>query len=260
VAVNDYSYSIYSNWLRDASSPVEIGDRFLDLLGRLGTIDPVFQDWHFVRLVPDDPDASDDEEGPPMIPTRVNIVELVENNVARDDFWHPDPDHGYRPIAFTEPPERNQGMHLSVTAGSRFENEANLMTGDRTPLAAELVRYPLFRDALLAIVAVWRPAWARVQAFKMEVEYIPRGDLTEVGARSQHRMTWMAYLSADLARGLSLPPDLHTELTPDGGLLMAAAQDRLDTDNPTQMRLSDFLTAMMAERRPTWTPAPSSGS
>jgi hypothetical protein len=254
VAVNDYDYSIFSAWVSDRSRPEEIGARFLELLDRLGRIDPVFRGWEFVPLQPDDPDLLDDD-GPPILPSKDNIAELVLENVARDDFWQPDPDEGYRPLALTQPPDPSRSMHLSVTAGSRWNNKADLRAGGyKAPLADDLVRYPLFREALLAIVAIWRPAWARVQGFKMETEHIPRGALTEIGTKSQHRMTWMAYLSADLSKDLKLPSRLHTELTPDGGLLMIAAAERLDPDNAEHMAFSDALTAMMAERRPE--PAP----
>jgi hypothetical protein len=54
--------------------------------------------------------------------------------------------------------------------------------------------------------------------------------------------------SAPLAEKLVPPSDIPTERTPDSGLLMIAAQERLDPTNPEQMRRSRKTAEIMIER------------
>ena len=77
---------------------------------------------------------------------------------------------------------------------------------------------------------------------------MPDGPAIRVETESFHRLTWLAYLTADRTKGLELPPDMVTERTPDGGLLMIAAQERPDPSNVAQMKRADLLTTIMAER------------
>jgi hypothetical protein len=61
-------------------------------------------------------------------------------------------------------------------------------------------------------------------------------------------MSWLSYLSAPLAAGLEPPADILSERTPDGGLLMIAAEERLDPANPDHMRRSRIIAEIMIAR------------
>jgi len=56
---------------------------------------------------------------------------------------------------------------------------------------------------------------------------------------------WIAYLSAPLAAGIELTPEILTERTPDGGLLMTATTERLDPTNPEHVRRARILAETM---------------
>ena len=60
-------------------------------------------------------------------------------------------------------------------------------------------------------------------------------------------MAWMPYLSAPLAKGLVPPPELIAEPTPGGGLLLVAAEERLDPTDPEHLRRSRMLAEIMIE-------------
>jgi hypothetical protein len=62
------------------------------------------------------------------------------------------------------------------------------------------------------------------------------------------QIPWIAYLSAEHAAGVALTPDILTERTPDGGLLMSATTDRLDPDNPEHVRRSRIIAEVMIAR------------
>jgi hypothetical protein len=65
---------------------------------------------------------------------------------------------------------------------------------------------------------------------------------------SSYGIPWLSYLSKPLAAGLTPPPGLLSERTPDGGLLMIAAEDRLDPTNPEHMRRSRAMADIMIAR------------
>jgi hypothetical protein len=56
---------------------------------------------------------------------------------------------------------------------------------------------------------------------------------------------WLAYLSVKLAADLKLAPEILTERTPDGGLLMTATEDRIDPDNPEHLWRARILAETM---------------
>ncbi len=53
---------------------------------------------------------------------------------------------------------------------------------------------------------------------------------------SVFHIPWFAYLSAPLAVGVKLPPEIQTETIADGGLFMTATEERLDPDIPEHAR------------------------
>ena len=71
-------------------------------------------------------------------------------------------------------------------------------------------------------------------------------------------MTWArpgcdkcsCFLPASLAAGLELPPDILTERTPDGGLLMSATEDRLDPTMPEHWRRAQIIAETVVRPRP----------
>jgi hypothetical protein len=60
-------------------------------------------------------------------------------------------------------------------------------------------------------------------------------------------MPWMSYLSAERAAKVSVPAAIVTERTAHGGLLMIAAETRLDPQNPEHMKRSRVLAEIMIE-------------
>jgi hypothetical protein len=61
-------------------------------------------------------------------------------------------------------------------------------------------------------------------------------------------ITWIAYLSPGVTRGFVVEPDLRTESTPDGGLLMSATDERFDLANPEHLRRALILAETMIAR------------
>jgi hypothetical protein len=66
--------------------------------------------------------------------------------------------------------------------------------------------------------------------------------------QSVFHIPWIAYLSAEHAADVALTPDILTERTPDGGLLISATTDRLDPDNPQHVRRARIIAELMIAR------------
>jgi len=148
------------------------------------------------------------------------------------------------------------------------------------PSDPETVTYPLFRAALLAIVTHLPPVWANSYLYISPpsdgYETVSVGDPPLIGIRrrrgdislppgipphpdSSYHRPWLSFLSAPLTEGLVPPVGVPCERTADGGLLMIAAEERLDPTNPDHMRRSRAMAEVMIARagdppRPGWWP------
>jgi hypothetical protein len=134
------------------------------------------------------------------------------------------------------------------------------------------LHYAASKAALLAINAAWHPRYAFAYAYGAHAflprRWRPAGNTPRIkraglayrvgsvrvpfrlGSLEAHQVKgvpqvpddptfpddyyipWIFYLSAPFAAGLKVASEIQTERTPDGGLLMIAAEDRLDPTNP----------------------------
>ena len=111
-----------------------------------------------------------------------------------------------------------------------------------------VVTYPVFKAALLAINAIWPPAWACAYAFRMDYDKVPLFPGAALFPYSRFHIPWLAYLSAPLAAGIELPPEIKSERSPDNGLLMIAADARLEPTAPEHLRRARILAQTMIAR------------
>jgi hypothetical protein len=247
-----FKYSIRTHPVRIAGSPESIGDRFLRTLDTLSASDPsVFTNWQVIDLPA--------KSSVPVAIARSHIGAMIESNVARDQFREPDPDHGYDAMAFTHVADVSRLLHLWINAGGKHNGQVWLQTGTPKFLAdPSIVTFPIFKAALLALVANWPLPWICAHAFRSNYAMVPvhggAGSLLEsrpmlpqepTFPRSPFEIPWIGYLSADLTAGIKLTSEIETELTADGGLLMIAAEDRLDPDNPEHLRRARIIAETM---------------
>ena len=105
--------------------------------------------------------------------------------------------------------------------GRTFGLQTWLQTGDYKVLPdSAVVTYPRFKAALLRINVSWPPVWACAYAYRTDYDELPLFPGAELfRSSSGFHIPWLGYLSAPLASGFELPPEILTERTPDGGLL-----------------------------------------
>jgi hypothetical protein len=238
----NFSYGIRSDLPSNPESPASIGAKFLNTLDALSRIDPtIFANWQVMDFP--------GRRSLPLAAVRSRIVAIVDNNASRDDFGQPEPYRGYSAGAYTGHGLGPRRMSLRIRTGGKNAGETDLQAGehDMFPDPA-IVTYPVFKAVLLAIKAIWPPAWACAYAFRLDYDKAPLFPGAALFPYSCFHIPWLAFLSAPLAAGIELPPEIKRERTPDGGLLMIAADERLEPTDPEQLRRASIVAQIMITR------------
>jgi hypothetical protein len=248
-------YSIRLPLPAKSIGPDWLGAKFIATLDALTPIDPkVFTDWQVGELYK--------MRGIPLAEARPRIAEIIGGNVARDDAGRPDPVYGYSAVALTASGAESRRMGFSADTSATYdEGTVELSAGDiMAPADPAIVTYPLFRAALLAIKEIWHPPWSLARANRLGTVAIPTGGLGRIiksvpqvpsdptFPESIFFIPWIVYLAAESAAGLTLPSEIPSERTADGGLLMTAIEERLDPDNPAHTRRARILCDILIER------------
>jgi hypothetical protein len=231
-------------------TPDWLGAKFIATLDALTEIDAsIFPDWEVGDLPA--------MKGYPLAAARSRIAEIISHKVSCDDQGKPDPAFGYTAVAKTIIDAKSHRMTVWVGQGNVW-----LKTGDwKVSPDPAIVTFPLFKAALLVIHSIWRTPWACAQAFRSNTVMVPidkeGGYRLESGPmipadptfpESNFHIPWLAYLSAPFASGLELPPEIQTERTSDGGLLIIATEERLDPDLPEHARRARALAETLIAR------------
>lgn len=233
-----------------------IGAKFVNTIDALSSIEPLLANWEII-----DARALSSLS---LAAARPRIARIIEDNVARDDFDKPFPVYGYHASARISRVRGPRNVSFRLHAGGKLVGDTMLTFGEHD-VAPDLtiVTFALFKAALLGINAVWLPGWACAQCYQSGAIQVPMelggaqalmlkgvpqiaGDPTFPD--SAFHIPWLAYLSAPLAAGLKLTPDVRAERTADGGLLMTATEDRLDPTNPEHVRRARTLAEIMIAR------------
>jgi hypothetical protein len=244
-----YRYFIRSGWQKLVETPAAIGAKFLETLDALSSIDAVFANWTITDIR--------NLSSLPLDAARSRIAGLIENNIARGDFGQPLPAYGYRAHARAGQFKDPRSVSFNVDVGGSISN-GTLLEFAEYDVAPDLaiLTYPPLKAALLAINAIWQAPWTCAQAFRSghvgvpvdlkgvqatRIESAEQVPLDPTFPDSIFHIPWIAYLSAPLTASLKLPPEILTERTLDGGLLMTATKELLDPDNPEHVRCARIL-------------------
>jgi hypothetical protein len=185
----------------------------------------------------------------PLAEARECIGAIIEKNVDRNDFGGSCPQFGYTAGALVITHDKSRRVSLRIKTGGTKKGETSLETGEWNVFPdAAMVTYPIFKSALLAISANWPPRWACAYAFRVGYNKEPLSAGAPLFPYSLFHITWIAYLPAPLAAGLRLPPEIWTERTSDGGILVSATKERLDPTDPEHLRRARILAEAMIER------------
>ena len=236
--MREYRYSIEARWRVESVSPEELGQRFLAVLDATSGAAPEAGEWQLGK--------------PPYLGEYLTIGEAnsalsswVEENVSAVEGT-PDPEDGYQLMALRMTVPTSKILSLIGIIGGRLGDTIRFEVGSAISASdLETVTYNLFRTTLLALVRHLPPVWAEATLFVRELPSPSLSKNTASNSLSRYSRPWLGYICAPLAKGLVPPVGVPCERTTDGGLLMVAAEERLDPFNPVHMRRSQAIAATM---------------
>jgi hypothetical protein len=232
---NTFRYDIHSDLPVHPECPAALGMKFVDTLDALSRIDPVlFANWEIPEAVT--------RTSWSLADARQRMSAIIESNAKWDEFGPP-LEPTYTMVAYTGEEIASRRMTLHITADRTERGRTSLEAGDpwTGPPDPAIVTYPVFKAALCTIVDLWPSPWACAYAFRSDYGKSPLIADQPLFPYSRFHIPWIGYLSAPLTRHLSVPAAIVTELVPDGGLLMSAAQERLDPTNPAHLQSARIL-------------------
>jgi hypothetical protein len=252
----EFDYAMHLSFSGNPESPESLGMKLVRTLDALTNIDPsIFKNWEVMDFP--------EKDSVPLRAARSRIGALIEKNVVRGELEEAEPHNGYHIAAFTGGNvSKSRNISLRINAGGKRKGELFLETGFfRVAADPDIVSYPIFKAALLAVTTFWPSPWAyayvrRVgymavpievggdgaQAFRIDS---PRQVPSDISFPSSVHSPWLAHLSVTLAAGLKLAPEILTERTPDGGFLISATTERLDLNNPEHVRRARVLAEIL---------------
>jgi hypothetical protein len=232
--MSENSFTANFSWGSSTESPAQISERLLRSVEVLREIDPAFQSWWFTDLVA--------MAHVPMEQAHHKIAALVEQGVQTGDDEEPEPAGGYYALIVNNPEPTPKSVQLRVRAGARHEKSffGNyvVFTSEygQTPDPA-IITYSIYKSVMMAMIGVWNATSSAAFC----------SDLNEIRQESGRLFApgWMTYLAPPLLARITPPTGVLCEPTPDGGLLMIAAEETFDPTNPRHMaaawRISDAL-------------------
>jgi hypothetical protein len=236
---NPFRFSIYYELPRRGETPAVIGTKFLRTLDALSPIDPLLATWKVL----DRPTLA----SLPLAEARPRMTAIVEDFVVLSDDRQPAPESGYTAIGQTDNAIPSRIITLRVRAGGLARDEMILEVGGILhPTDPLIVKYDLFRGALLTTSAIWQPTWACVAATRRggysEEPIFPGAPLFP---SSVFRIPWMAYVSPLRTVGFPPPVGIDSERTPDGALLFTVTSEPFNPTNPQHLQGARVLAEAM---------------
>jgi immunity protein 52 of polymorphic toxin system len=231
------AYRIMTYWGPRRESTAVLAPRMLRMLQGLADIDPLLADWQWVgrkKLVP-------------MSELDVATAErLLRSRISRDDAGEPIPARGYSFYVHThwyEPSRLTlQGSIGVCTPSNLYDNNIHLDTNRLSPPDEALLKYRIYKPALVFMATLWRANWA--SAFPLALPYLLPTDQERLD--NSLRGGWITYLSAAWAAKITPPKSAIVERAPDGGVLMIAARETFRVDNPQHVAVAREIDAALA--------------
>jgi hypothetical protein len=218
------SFFLEFSWGDRGHGPAEMGELILRSAEALREINPLFETWWFVDAVV--------MKYVPLDEVRARIAELVKQGVALDDDGEPEPQSGYMSTIVNEtegtPNKVNLRIHDGIRNGKEFfRNSGVFSTEYKMVPDPTLITYPAFKSVMMTLVRIWGASSAQAACDDL------RDGSPE--ARRFFAPNWMTYLAPPLLARVTPPTGVLCERTPDGGLLMIAAEETFDARNPDHM-------------------------
>ena len=199
-------------WGPRRETPAALAQRWLAVVRHLQTLDPVLAAWY----------RGADGRGVP-VPLDTQAVEAL----IADTFT----DTGYRFETRSDIAGRGPRVfQLHMNAGDSWYNVVTFGTEFFSDPGPAVLRYDVFRSALLAVAEV----------FEVENAHAYPSALSDLWLRPPSRnlhfpISWLSYVGPRQAHLVTPPTAGLVERRPDGGVLMAATNELFAVNNPAHM-------------------------
>lgn len=207
-------YYVSSYWPARIETAPAVADRFRRYIDSLVSLNGTLARWKVGR-----------KRRLPYEDVRDDLTSLIERDIRRDESGKIEKIGGYSVSAISR--DKRQYFGTSGVAGSGYGNpmwnRLNFHTSVTAPPNLQIVSYPLYKAVVLATVACWEPLICSSRP----------SSLTEIFKVDRFiGEAWISYIPPEMA-GSVRPPDIPVvEPTPNGGLLLAAATETFNADNP----------------------------
>jgi hypothetical protein len=207
--------------------------RYVDAIS---PIHPAFRDWKFLDLSRDPMEMTKENIETflcPLEEARPRMADVVVvAGAEKDDDGSPEPGYGYNIVVGNDSPDPSQRISLSAHGGGDVSwvgtpRHASFETNMAHEADPAIVSYPLFKSVLMAIISSWGVDYAQVFSRDLAQCWTDSHPICD--------LSWMVYLSAPLARRITIPADVVVERLADGGLIMIAAEETFDVANPKHL-------------------------
>jgi hypothetical protein len=231
-------YRIITYWGPRQETPAELAPRMLRMLEGLAQIDPLLSGWQWFgnkKLVRAE---------------QINLAtaeKLLEFGLYRDEASkRPLLSLGYHFSIHTrwrQPSELDVRGKLGVgIPGFFYDNNVTLDTSFLKPPDEAVLKYRIFKPALVLLATLWKANWACAHPIA----------LSDLLPHDTKRRTcslyggWITYLSAVWATKITPPKSAIVDRAPDGGLLMIATEETFRVDNPQHVAVARDIDAALA--------------
>ncbi|GGF36236.1 hypothetical protein GCM10011611_48320 [Aliidongia dinghuensis] len=223
------NFTARCSWGARADDPAKLAEYLRRNAEAFSALGPMLRSWWVA-------DSLYEYDFVPLVHARHSLAAIVEHGVQCDDENEPEPLGGYRCTLANSPKASptsvGLAMHGGVPKGERFfGNGCVLTTAYGVVPDPALIAYPLFKSMMMAMVKTWGASCAT--AFSNELS--ARWQRAKRDNEPVFDPSWMTYLSAPMLALVDPPEGVLCEPTPDGGLLMIAAEETFDANNPEHM-------------------------
>lgn len=231
----DYFISLF--WEGRAETPKELAVRWLKLIARFQTIDPIFAHWYV---------WPDIRHPLPFYTDVATLIEKIAADVATSDTGKPLPGLGCQFFTRNNMASKRgpRSFQIDMFAGRSVDyplNRISLHTDYGAAPDSDLITYRIFRSALFALAETFEAtiglACSSSLADLWPQDWEPRQGLP---------LAWISYIAPRFASLITPPASAVVERRPDGGLLMAATDETFDTANPKHLAVARDIEAAAA--------------